>query len=223
MHFGEYELSPSLIGLSLLPSPHPEAFQRLLVRTSSECYLTFILDKGRSHGFASATADYAPYSDSLSLRLHASLRLTSPAKATRRFIMQKARRHALKDAPTACRHMGSGSISTFCPKYFSPFPHGTGTLSVSREYLALPDGPGRFTQGYTCPALLRDPPGHRQRSRKRLSRATAGLSRPLPLRCLQTYRRPYNTRRAETRRVWATPLSLATTGGIILIFFSCGH
>ena len=31
MHFGEYELSPSLIGLSLLPSPHPEAFQRYLV------------------------------------------------------------------------------------------------------------------------------------------------------------------------------------------------
>ena len=114
--------------------------------------------------------------------------------------------------------MGSGSISTFCPKYFSPFPHGTGTLSVSREYLALPDGPGRFTQGYTCPALLRDPPGHRQRSRKRLSRATAGLSRPLPLRCRTTYRRPYNTRRAETRRVWATPLSLATTGGIIVYF-----
>ena len=71
MHFGEYELSPSLIGLSLLPSPHPEAFQRLLVRTSSECYLPFILDKGRSHGFASATADYAPFSDSLSLRLRA--------------------------------------------------------------------------------------------------------------------------------------------------------
>ena len=193
MHFGEYELSPSLIGLSLLPSPHPEAFQRLLVWTSSECYLTFILAKGRSHGFASATADYAPFSDSLSLRLHASLRLTSPAKATRRFIMQKARRHALEGAPTACRHMGSGSISTFCPKYFSPFPHGTGTLSVSWEYLALPDGPGGFTQGSTCPAILRDPPGLRQRSRKRLSRATAGLSRPLPLRWLSTCRRPYNT------------------------------
>ena len=36
MHFGEYELSPSLIGLSLLPSPHPEAFQRLGVRAISE-------------------------------------------------------------------------------------------------------------------------------------------------------------------------------------------
>ena len=69
MHFGEYELSPSLIGLSLLPSPHPEAFQRLLVRTSIRCYPDFILDKGRSLGFASAASDCAPYSDSLSLRL----------------------------------------------------------------------------------------------------------------------------------------------------------
>ena len=58
MHFGEYELSPSLIGLSLLPSPHPEAFQRLLVRTSSWLYPAFILVKGRSLGFASASTDY---------------------------------------------------------------------------------------------------------------------------------------------------------------------
>ena len=65
MHFGEYELSPSLIGLSLLPSPHPEAFQRLI-----RCYPDFNLDKGRSLGFASAATDYAPSSDSLSLRLH---------------------------------------------------------------------------------------------------------------------------------------------------------
>ena len=34
-------------------------------------------------------------------------------------------------------------------------PHGTGSLSVSREYLALPDGPGRFTQNSSCSALLR--------------------------------------------------------------------
>ena len=60
MHFGEYELSPSLIGLSLLPSPHPEAFQRLLVGTSSPSYRTFILDKGRSLGFASPLPDFAP-------------------------------------------------------------------------------------------------------------------------------------------------------------------
>ena len=58
MLFGEYELSPSLIGLSLLPSPHPEAFQRLLVRTSNVCYHVFILTMRRSLGFASASSDY---------------------------------------------------------------------------------------------------------------------------------------------------------------------
>ena len=53
--------------------------------------------------------------------------------------------------------MVSGTISLFCSKCFSPFPHGTRSLSVSREYLALPDGPGRFTQNSSCSALLRIP------------------------------------------------------------------
>ena len=93
MHFGEYELSPSLISLSPLPSAHPEAFQRLLVRSSSWCYPAFNLAKGRSLGFASTPSDYTPCSDSLSLRLRISRSLTLPEKVTRRFIMQKARRH----------------------------------------------------------------------------------------------------------------------------------
>ena len=70
--------------------------------------------------------------------------------------MQKARRHT-KSAPTACRHMVSGTISLLCSRCFSPFLHSTGPLSVSREYLALPDGPGRFTQNSSCSALLRIP------------------------------------------------------------------
>ena len=94
MHFGEYELSPSLIGLSLLPSGHPKAFQRLPVRTSSGCYPTFILPKGRSLGFASTHTDSLAVYDSLSLRLRTSLPLTLLVTATRRLIMQKARRHA---------------------------------------------------------------------------------------------------------------------------------
>ena len=69
MHFGEYELSPSLIGLSLLRTGHPKAFQRLPVRTSKVCYHVFILPMRRSLGFASASADFTPCSDSLSLRL----------------------------------------------------------------------------------------------------------------------------------------------------------
>ena len=40
------------------------------------------------------------------------------------------------------------------PGFFSPFPHGTGSLSVDYEYLALEDGPPMFRQGFSCPALL---------------------------------------------------------------------
>jgi hypothetical protein len=49
----------------------------------------------------------------------------------------------------------SGTISLPSQGFFSPFPHGTGSLSVAREYLVLPDGPGGFKQGFSCPALLR--------------------------------------------------------------------
>src|SRR5271169_5880305 len=57
--------------------------------------------------------------------------------------------------PTACKRVVSGTISLPSQGFFSPFPHGTGSLSVASEYLALPDGPGSFEQGFTCPALLR--------------------------------------------------------------------
>ena len=53
--------------------------------------------------------------------------------------------------------MVSGTISLFCSKFFSPFLHSTGSLSVSWEYLALRDGPRGFRQDFTCPALLRIP------------------------------------------------------------------
>ena len=96
MHFGEYELSPSLISLSPLPSGHPKTFQRLPVRSSILCYQNFNLPKGRSLGFASTPADCAPCSDSLSLRLGTFSAQPCQARVTRRFIMQKARRHPLK-------------------------------------------------------------------------------------------------------------------------------
>ena len=57
-------------------------------------------------------------------------------------------------ALTACTHPVSGSISLPSQGFFSPFPHGTGSLSVDNEYLALEDGPPIFRQGFTCLALL---------------------------------------------------------------------
>ena len=71
--------------------------------------------------------------------------------------MQKARSHTLTGAPTACRRTVSGTISLPYSGCFSPFPYGTGSLSVIEEYLALPDGAGRFTQDFSGPALLRIP------------------------------------------------------------------
>ena len=58
--------------------------------------------------------------------------------------------------PTACKRVVSGTISLPSQGFFSPFPHGTGSLSVASEYLVLPDGPGGFKQGFSCPALLRN-------------------------------------------------------------------
>ena len=75
---------------------------------------------------------------------HSSCPLTSP----------KRRRHLRHGALTACTHTVSGSISLPSSGFFSPFPHGTGSLSVDREYLALEDGPPIFNQDNTCPGLL---------------------------------------------------------------------
>ena len=169
MHFGEYELSPSLIGLSLLHTPHPEAFQRLLVGTSIRCYPDFILDMCRSLGFASTTVNSNAQSAlclprrqsrPLQARFHCGCASHDAYPRLRRQLVGSlCKRHAVTAcaAPTACRRMVSGSISTFLSKCFSPFPHGTGSLSVSFEYLALPDGPGGFAQNSSCSALLRIP------------------------------------------------------------------
>src|SRR3954449_2991274 len=69
--------------------------------------------------------------------------------------MQKARRHIPKNAPTACRHAVSCTISLPFRGTISPFPHGTSPLSVTREYLALEGGPPRFRPRFTGAVLLR--------------------------------------------------------------------
>ena len=73
--------------------------------------------------------------------------------------------------------MVSGSLSLPCSGCFSPFPHGTCSLSVSQSYLALPDGSGRFTQNYTCSALLRILLGNKSISCTGLSPPMVQLSR----------------------------------------------
>ena len=96
MHFGEYELFPSLIGLSPLPTGHPKTFQRQRVRASTEYYHSFTLPMGRSHGFASTTANWIALFRLAFATAPSLNELTLLATVTRRLIMQKARRHLKK-------------------------------------------------------------------------------------------------------------------------------
>ena len=72
-------------------------------------------------------------------------------------------------------------LFTPLPGFFSPFPHGTASLSVAREYLALADGPAGFIRGFSCPALLGIRSGGSSLSATGLLPPTVGLSRPLRL------------------------------------------
>ena len=113
--------------------------------------------------------------------------------------------------------MVSGTISLPCSGFFSPFLHSTRSLSVSREYLALPDGPGGFGQDSSCPALLRIP----LRPSSLHIRGFHPLWRGFPAASVHDSgptARSYNPGIAVTTPVWALPRSLATTGGIIVYF-----
>ena len=122
MHFGEYELFPSLIGLSPLPSGHPKTFQRQRVRSSTVCYHSFNLPMGRSHGFASTTTDYgALFRLAFATDPHLKC-LTLPVKVTRRLIMQKARRH-----PYGLRPL----VSVWFQDLFHSVIHGSFHLSLT--------------------------------------------------------------------------------------------
>src|SRR6187431_2241955 len=57
MHFGENQLSRSLIGLSPLPTAHPLSFQPKWVRSSTRSYPRFNLAMGRSLRFGSRACD----------------------------------------------------------------------------------------------------------------------------------------------------------------------
>jgi hypothetical protein len=141
--------------------------------------------------------------------------------------------------PTACKRVVSGTISLPSQGFFSPFPHGTGSLSVASEYLALPDGPGRFPQGSTCPAVLRS---HwkedciftygavtlygRPFQTVRLTLTLPSFTRstpPLPERRTANIVALQPQALLSNRLVWAVPRSLATTCGITVVFSSSGY
>ena len=142
-----------MIRLSLLSTSHPLGFQPKWVRSSKRFDPLFNLLMGSSHW----VRVYRPRPIVALFRLgfpEASTRkvLTEPQTVTRRIIMQKARRQTFPcghSPPTACKRMVSGSHSS--PKRGSSHLSVAilSSLSVIREYLALRDGPRRFSRSFT--------------------------------------------------------------------------
>src|ERR1044071_2186200 len=163
MHFGENQLSRSLIGLSPLNTGHPPGFQPWWVRSSTRSYPRFNLPMPRSLRFGSTACDSNALFG-LAFATAPPHGLTSPHTITRRLILQKARSHITTQTEiqaTLPRLVGTRFQVLFhnpSPGRFSPFPHGTRPLSVTRKYLGLPGGPGRFTQDFTGPVLLGNTP-----------------------------------------------------------------
>jgi hypothetical protein len=117
MHFGENQLSRSLIGLSPLTTGHPPDFQLWWVRASTRSYPRFTLPMARSPRFGS----WACYSNALFGLAFATAPPHRVNLATHRKLAGSFfKRHAVTatisrgdycDAPTACRHTVSGTLS----------------------------------------------------------------------------------------------------------------
>ena len=225
-----------MIGLSPLSAAHPLGFQPKWVRPSTGSYPRFSLAADRSPGFASTECDYARHlKDSLSLRLAFKLNLAA---------CRDSLAHSTKGTPSH-RQRCSGRLRARGFRYcftplagcFSPFPHGTGSLSVTGECLALEGGPPCFPPGFTCPAVLRVRPsrgmGVRVRGSHPLRPAFPCRSAPASLSNRAPGSRP-RVRAARnprwespwgspTHRVWAGALSLAATRAISVDFSSSGY
>ena len=110
IYFGENQLSPGLISLSLRSTGHHLNFQLECVRPSTQSYPRFSLPMDRSPGFGSAACDYVALFR-LAFASASPNGLTLPQTTTRWLIMQKVRSRTCKhSAPTACRHTVSGSF-----------------------------------------------------------------------------------------------------------------
>src|SRR5690625_2744459 len=111
MHFGENQLSRSLIGLSPLSTAHPPSFQPRWVRSSTRFYSRFNLAMDRSLRFGSRTCDSNAHFG-LALTTAAPHGLTSPhATISQAHSSKGTPSPQPTEAPTDCKHTVSGTIS----------------------------------------------------------------------------------------------------------------
>src|SRR5689334_17252395 len=153
MHFGENQLSRSLIGLSPLSTGHPPSFQPRRVRSSTRSYPRFNLPMDRSLRFGSRWCNSGALFG-LAFATATAHALTSLHHANSQAHSSKGTLSQSEDCSNGLYAHGFRYYFTPLPGYFSPFPHGTSPLSVTREYLGLAGGPARFTANSTGSLLL---------------------------------------------------------------------
>src|SRR5499427_9597745 len=137
MHFGENQLSRSLIGLSPLHTGHPPGFQPWWVRASTRSYPRFTLPMRRSPRFGSTARDYNALFR-LAFATATRHRLTSPRTVTRRLILQKARGHITHPTSRVSRSHG---LQAHGFRYYFTTPH-RGAFHLSLTVLVHYRSPG---------------------------------------------------------------------------------
>ncbi len=158
MHFGENQLSRSLIGLSPLSTGHPPGFQPWWVRSSTRSYPRFNLPMDRSLRFGSTACDsFALFRLAFATATPQRVNLATYRNSQAHSSKGTRSLHISPKADSLPRLVGTRFQVLFhdpSPGCFSPFPHGTGSLSVTREYLGLGGGPPGFTRNFTGSVLL---------------------------------------------------------------------
>ena len=149
-------------------------------------------------------------------------RLASPDTATRRFIMQKARRHHIKWLRPL---VGAWFQVLFHSPKRGAFHRSLTVLSTIglTGVFSLAGWSRRIRAGFLVPRVTQDTTRPSLDSYTELSSSTVELSRSFYSRnrCHSVVLLP--RRRVATPQVWAPPRSLATTGGITVVFSSCRY
>jgi hypothetical protein len=161
MHFGENQLSRSLIGLSPLHTGHPPGFQPWWVRSSTQSYPRFNLPMRRSPRFGS-TACYSRRPVQTRFPYGSPTRVNLATHRNSQAHSSKGTRSPRKGLPRLVSTRFQALFHDSSPECFSSFPHGTSPLSVTREYLGLASGLARFTRNSTGSVLLGKSPKSRK-------------------------------------------------------------
>ncbi len=236
MHFGENQLSRSLIGLSPLPTAHPPIFHDWWVRSSTRSYPRFNLAMGRSPRFGSRARDCIALFG-LAFATASPRGLTSPRTTN-------SQAHSSKGTQSLSQgqlprlvgtwfqvlfHSAPAVLFTFPSRYLSAIGHqGVFRLSGwSRQIRTEFQGfratwdavrePTAFDYGGLT--LCAAPFGMRFVFTVGFL-LPAGLTDPTGQSHNPVHATPVSY---HTYTVWPVPRSLATTYGITVVFSSCGY